>query len=120
METHKNDSAPHGEPPKLESEPESEPESEIDNDTPSKPGREPKRVANNTRRLRMERMMSKAELARRAGVSTLTIDRIERGMNCRMDTKRKIIEALGLKPADRSLVFSDPPLSNDDDDTAAD
>ena len=61
--------------------------------------REPaeKTIANNTRRLRMERMMSKAELARRAGVSTLTIDRVERGMKCRMDTKRKIIEALGLR-----------------------
>ena len=64
-------------------------------------------VANNTRRLRMERMMSKAELARRAGVSTLTIDRVERGMKCRMDTKRKIIEALGLKPEDRAMVFAE-------------
>jgi DNA-binding XRE family transcriptional regulator len=65
------------------------------------------RAANNTRRLRLERMMSKAELARRAGVSTLTIDRVERGMNCRMDTKRKIIEALGLRPEDRTLVFAE-------------
>jgi DNA-binding XRE family transcriptional regulator len=68
---------------------------------------EPHTVANNTRRLRMERMMSKAELARRAGVSTLTIDRVERGMKCRMDTKRKIIEALGLKPEDRAMVFAE-------------
>src|SRR5579883_2577601 len=73
-------------------------------DKPDKPSR---RVANNTRRLRMERMMSKAELARRAGLSTLTIDRVERGMACRMDTKRKIIEALGLRPEDRAMVFSD-------------
>lgn len=57
------------------------------------------------RRLRMERMMSKAELARRAGVSTLTVDRVERGLSCRMDTKRKIIEALGLKPSDRAMIF---------------
>lgn len=60
---------------------------------------------NNVRKLRMERMMSKAELARRAGISTLTVDRVERGMNCRMDTRRKIIEALGLKPSDRKMVF---------------
>ena len=53
----------------------------------------------------MERMMSKAELARRAGISTLTVDRVERGMNCRMDTKRKILEALELKPSDRKMVF---------------
>jgi predicted transcriptional regulator len=52
-------------------------------------------------------MMSKAELARRAGMSTLTIDRVERGLPCRMDTKRKILEALGLKPTDRVAVFGD-------------
>ncbi len=51
--------------------------------------------------------MSKAELARKAGVSTLTIDRIERGENCRMDTKRKIILALGYKLSEKTRVFSD-------------
>jgi DNA-binding XRE family transcriptional regulator len=61
----------------------------------------------NFRQLRLDRMMSKAELARRAGVSTLTIDRIERGLSCRMDTKRKILEALGLKPQDRVMVFGE-------------
>jgi DNA-binding Xre family transcriptional regulator len=55
----------------------------------------------------MEKMMSKAELARRAGMSTLTIDRVERGLPCRMDTKRKILEALGLKPSDRVMVFGE-------------
>ena len=67
----------------------------------------PKKVKNNVRKQRMERMMSKAELARRAGLSTLTVDRVERGMSCRMDTKRKILEALGLKPQDRLMVFGD-------------
>ena len=65
------------------------------------------KVKNNVRKLRTERMMSKAELARRAGLSTLTIDRVERGMKARMDTKRKILEALGLKPTDRVMVFGD-------------
>jgi DNA-binding XRE family transcriptional regulator len=65
------------------------------------------RGKNNVRKLRMERMMSKAELARRAGLSTLTIDRVEQGMTCRMDTKRKILEALGLTPSDRVKVFGD-------------
>jgi DNA-binding XRE family transcriptional regulator len=65
------------------------------------------KVKNNVRKLRTERMMSKAELARRAGLSTLTIDRVERGMKARMDTKRKILEALGLKPQDRVMVFGD-------------
>jgi DNA-binding XRE family transcriptional regulator len=62
---------------------------------------------NNLRQLRLDRMLSKAELARRAGVSTLTIDRIERGLSCRMDTKRKILEALGLTPQDRVMVFGE-------------
>ncbi len=51
--------------------------------------------------------MSKAELARKAGISVLTIDRVERGEDCRMDTKRKIILALGLKLSDKDKVFSD-------------
>jgi DNA-binding XRE family transcriptional regulator len=51
--------------------------------------------------------MSKAELARKAGVSALTIDRVESGKSCRMDTKRKIILALGLKLSDKEKVFVD-------------
>jgi DNA-binding XRE family transcriptional regulator len=57
------------------------------------------------RELREAQMLSKAELARKAGLSPLTIDRIERGKPCRMDTKRKIILALGLKLSDRVKVF---------------
>ncbi|MDJ0761984.1 MAG: helix-turn-helix transcriptional regulator [Myxococcota bacterium] len=59
------------------------------------------------RELRIEQMMSKAELARKAGLSVLTIDRIEKGYGCRMDTKRKILKALGLKLSDRRMVFKD-------------
>jgi ribosome-binding protein aMBF1 (putative translation factor) len=62
---------------------------------------------NNVRRARIDRMMSKAELARRANVSVLTIDRVEKGYGCRMDTKRKILEALGLTLADRVRVFGE-------------
>ena len=51
--------------------------------------------------------MSKAELARKAGVSPLTIDRIEKGESCRMDTKRKIILALGFSLGERQKVFLD-------------
>ena len=50
-------------------------------------------------------MMSKAELARKAGLSTLTIDRVEAGRPCRLDTKRKILLALGLKVSDKDKVF---------------
>jgi DNA-binding XRE family transcriptional regulator len=50
-------------------------------------------------------MMSKAELARKAGLSSLTIDRVEAGRACRLDTKRKILLALGLKVSDKAQVF---------------
>jgi len=50
-------------------------------------------------------MMSKTELARKAGLSTLTIDRVEAGRPCRLDTKRKILLALGLKVSDKDRVF---------------
>ncbi|HYV49947.1 MAG TPA: helix-turn-helix domain-containing protein [Myxococcaceae bacterium] len=66
------------------------------------------RLRNNVRTLREDQLLSKAELARRAGVSVLTIDRVEKGENCRLDTKRKIILALGLKVADRAKVFRSP------------
>ena len=57
--------------------------------------------------IREELLMSKAELARKAGVSPLTIDRIEKGKSCRMETKRKIILALGYDLADKAKVFLD-------------
>jgi len=52
-------------------------------------------------------MMSKAELARKANLSPVTITRIESGMLCRIDTKRKIILALGLKNSDKNKVFGE-------------
>jgi DNA-binding XRE family transcriptional regulator len=60
---------------------------------------------NNVRKIREGLLMSKAELARRAKLSVLTIDRVEKGMACRMDTKRKIILSLGLTLSDRDKVF---------------
>lgn len=61
--------------------------------------------SNNVQRYRESMMMSKAELARKAGLSTLTIDRVEAGRPCRLDTKRKILLALGLKVSDKDRVF---------------
>jgi DNA-binding XRE family transcriptional regulator len=72
---------------------------------PKKSGGKPPRLSNNLREFRIEQMMSKAELARKAGLSVLTIDRIEKGFGCRMDTKRKILKALGLKLSDRRKLF---------------
>ncbi|MCH8891152.1 MAG: helix-turn-helix domain-containing protein [Myxococcales bacterium] len=67
--------------------------------------------SNNVQRYRESLMMSKAELARKAGLSSLTIDRVEAGRACRLDTKRKILLALGMKVSDKAEVFgsaSDP------------
>lgn len=52
-------------------------------------------------------LLSKSELARKAGISPLTIDRIEKGYPCRVDTKRKILQALGLKVTEKAKVFND-------------
>ena len=65
----------------------------------------PRRPANNLQRLREDQLLTKAELARKAGVSPLTVARIEAGQACRVDTKRKIILALGMTPSDRAKVF---------------
>ena len=56
-------------------------------------------------RFRETLMMSKAELARKSGLSTLTIDRVEAGRPCRLDTKRKILQALQLRISDHDSVF---------------
>jgi len=60
---------------------------------------------NNVQRHREALMMSKAELARKAGLSTLTIDRVEAGRPCRLDTKRKILLALGKRISDKDEIF---------------
>ncbi|MEK6531557.1 MAG: helix-turn-helix domain-containing protein [Deltaproteobacteria bacterium] len=62
---------------------------------------------NNLKKIREGMLLSKSELARKAGISALTIDRIERGYPCRVDTKRKIIHALGFKTSERQKVFAD-------------
>ena len=62
---------------------------------------------NNLKKLRESKLLSKSELARIAGVSAVTIDRIERGEECRMETKRKIILALGFSLAEKDKVFQD-------------
>ena len=51
--------------------------------------------------------LSKSELARKAGISAETIDRIERGKSCRLETKRKIILALGLELSEADKIFGD-------------
>lgn len=62
---------------------------------------------NKLKRFREQMLMSKSELARKAGVSPVTVDRIEQGLGCRMETKRKILQALGLKLSEKRKVFDD-------------
>ena len=62
---------------------------------------------NTLKKIRESLMMSKAELARKANISPITIIRIENGMPCRMETQRKIILALGYKISDKNVVFGD-------------
>ena len=45
------------------------------------------------------------ELSRKAKVSPIIINRIEKGYPFRVETKRKIIKALGYKLSERTEVF---------------
>jgi len=65
------------------------------------------RDKNRLKETRESLLMSKAELAREARVSPITIARIEKGMPCRMETQRKILLALGLKLTDKNKIFKD-------------
>ena len=60
---------------------------------------------NRVRELRENRLMTQAQLARKAKVALRTIHSVEKGMNCRMDTKRKILLALGMRFEDKDHVF---------------
>ncbi len=59
------------------------------------------------KRYREENLISKAELSRLAGISPITLGRIEEGFTCRIDTKRKILNALGLVVKDKYLIFDE-------------
>lgn len=62
---------------------------------------------NTLKKIRESLLISKAELARKARVSPITIDRIEKGEACRLQTKRKILLALGYKVSEKHKIFSD-------------
>lgn len=62
---------------------------------------------NSVRKMRESLLMSRAELAKVAGLSVLTVERVESGKTCRMATKRKILKALGLKLNEKDKIFKD-------------
>jgi len=55
--------------------------------------------------IRESYMISKTELAKKSNIASLTLTRIEQGKPCRIETKRKILLALGLKISDKNKVF---------------
>jgi predicted transcriptional regulator len=63
---------------------------------------------NLVKEIRERLMMSKSELARKAGISVLTVDRVEKGQSCRLGTKRKIVDALGYNPWVNSKTAAPP------------
>jgi DNA-binding XRE family transcriptional regulator len=52
---------------------------------------------NNLKKIRENMLLSKSELARKAGVSPLTVDRIEKGYSCS--------QGLGVKLSEKRKVF---------------
>jgi len=63
--------------------------------------------SNAVKKTREERLMSRAELARKAGISPQTLDRVERGKTCRLETKRKILFALGCDLSDKKVIYQE-------------
>ena len=64
-------------------------------------------VKNSLKKIRESLLMSKSELAREANVSPITITRIEEGKPCRLETKRKILLALGYSLSDSKKIFGE-------------
>lgn len=63
---------------------------------------------NSLKALREKLLISRSELARKTSLSVMTLQRIESGKPCRIDTKRKIVEALRVNPwleDEKSPVF---------------
>ena len=60
---------------------------------------------NLVKKIREKRMMSKAELARRSGVSLNTIIRMEKNLPCRIESKRKVLSGLGYDISQKDEIF---------------
>ena len=60
---------------------------------------------NSIKKIRESQLMSKNELAKMADLSSITIARIENGYPCRIQTKRKIMMALGMNLTEVNKVF---------------
>ena len=63
--------------------------------------------SNAVKKTREERLLSRAELARKAGISPQTLHRVERGKTCRLETKRKILFALGYDLSEKEKIYQE-------------
>jgi len=61
---------------------------------------------NSLKEIRESLMISKVEFARKTDLSPKTITRIEQGLPCNMETKRKIIRTLGFINSDENEVVA--------------
>jgi DNA-binding XRE family transcriptional regulator len=61
---------------------------------------------NSIKEIRESLMLSKIELAKMANISPNTITRIEQGLPCRIETKRKIIKVLEHKNSEENKVIT--------------
>jgi DNA-binding XRE family transcriptional regulator len=71
--------------------------------------------------IREQRLLSRAELARRAEISPLTVLKIEKGHRCRPETARKIISGLSNSAEDNTKLFKEiigPDAYSEDPDDA--
>jgi transcriptional regulator with XRE-family HTH domain len=62
-------------------------------------------VPNNIRQIREANLIDINEMVKRTGLSPSTVRRVEEGGSCRLETKRKILVALGIELEDQRKVF---------------
>ncbi len=65
-------------------------------------------VRNRLRELRESRLMTQVQLAKKAKVAVRTIQSVEKGMDCRMVTKRKLLYAFDLSLDQMGQLFVKP------------
>jgi len=70
-----------------------------------KPSPEHAKRSNRVRELREDLLMTREKLAKRAGISLRTVWSVENGVRCRVMTKRRILEALGISKNEHRTVF---------------
>ncbi len=65
-------------------------------------------MRNNVKKMRKAQFLSINDLASKAEVCPPTLYRIEKGEDCNMSTKRKLIKALGVEVSKGETVFPPP------------